>query len=238
MKKIILLSLLIFISCGDKKEEIVIEPYTSGSIEEPKEQYYFDKNTDSILKSIGIEDISSINKQDLPVYMKSIEKGVFKDKSFCEFYRDYKMYEFKNDLKKSDEVVKPLSDNITLLTLLGANGYKLCPVALQEARIASKNPIYAPKKVYEDSTLDPCIISKDFIKKDLQNPSTADFSMFDCSKEQNFDRSYVILRKVTAKNALGVEKSFIYKLKIAFLGGNAADINNWKLLTIHSEEYK
>lgn len=238
MNKIVLLLFAIFISCGDKKEEINVEPYTNAYIEEPKEVYFFDKKTDSILKSIGIQDISSINKADLPVYMKSIEKGVFKDKSFCEFYKDYKMYEFRNELKKSDEVVKPLNDNIVLLTILGSYGYKLCPQALQEARISSKNPMYAPKKVYQDSNLDPCIISKDFIKMDLHNPSTADFSSLDCSKEQNWDRSYVILRKVTAENSLGIEKIFIYKLKIAFLGGNASDINNWKLLTIQSEEYK
>ena len=83
-----------------------------------------------------------------------------------------------------------------------------------------------------------CVVSEDFIKLDLRYPSTADFSMFDCTADKNDDNSYTVLRKVGAKNAFGVSSEFIYKVKIGFVGGLDADINNWKLLSIRSEEYK
>ena len=84
----------------------------------------------------------------------------------------------------------------------------------------------------------PCIISEDFIKKDLYNPSTADFSSFDCSTEYNSDGTYTILRKVSAENSFGIKSEYIYKLKLSFLGGNWVEISNWKLLNIQSEEYR
>ena len=70
------------------------------------------------------------------------------------------------------------------------------------------------------------------------HPSTADFSMFDCSTERNSDGTYTILRKVAAKNSLGIESSFIYKLTLGFKGGNWVDMSNWTLIKMQSEEYK
>lgn len=84
----------------------------------------------------------------------------------------------------------------------------------------------------------PCVMSEDFIKSDLRYPDTVDFSMFDCSTENNSDGSYTILRKVSAKNGFGVESSYIYKVKLGFKGGNTVDINDWELISIESEEYK
>jgi len=83
-----------------------------------------------------------------------------------------------------------------------------------------------------------CLTSQDFIKQDLKNPSTADFSTFDCSSERNSDGSYIVLRKVTAKNSFGVEKEFIYKVTLGFKGGNWVDLTNWDLIKIQSEEYR
>ncbi|EMY3559206.1 hypothetical protein ACSN7Q_001047 [Flavobacterium psychrophilum] len=93
---------------------------------------------------------------------------------------------------------------------------------------------------YINSTDDanPCVMSEDFIKKDLYNPATADFSMFDCSTDRNSDGTYTIMRKVSAKNSLGVEKEYIYKLKLGFKGGNWVDISNWDLINMRSEEYR
>jgi hypothetical protein len=89
-----------------------------------------------------------------------------------------------------------------------------------------------------DDSANPCIISEDFIKQDLQNPSTADFSIFDCSNEKNSDGTYTVLRKVSAKNSYGVEKEFIYKVTLGFKGGNWVDMSNWDLIKIQSEEYR
>ena len=84
----------------------------------------------------------------------------------------------------------------------------------------------------------PCVISEDFIKKDLRYPDTAVFSAFDCSTENNSDGSYTILRKVSAQNAFGVQSSFVYKLQLRFKGGDWTETSNWDLISIRSEEYK
>ena len=83
-----------------------------------------------------------------------------------------------------------------------------------------------------------CEMSKDFIKQDLNYPKSADFSILDCSVENNSDGSYTILRKVGAQNAFGVESEFIYKVSLAYTGGIEVDIKNWKLISIRSEEVK
>jgi hypothetical protein len=89
-----------------------------------------------------------------------------------------------------------------------------------------------------DDKPNACIISEDFIKSDLTNPATAEFSNYDCSTENNPDGTYTVLRKISAKNSLGVEKEYIYKVKLGFKGGNWVDESNWNLISIQSEEYK
>lgn len=83
----------------------------------------------------------------------------------------------------------------------------------------------------------PCLMSEDFIKKELAYPDEADFSSFDCSTESNPDGSYTILRKVSAKNAFGVQSSYIYKVTLSYNGGNTVDMGNWTLINIQSQQY-
>jgi hypothetical protein len=83
-----------------------------------------------------------------------------------------------------------------------------------------------------------CVISEDFIKMDLNNPATANFSSYDCSTENNSDGSYTVLRKVSAENSFGVEKEFIYKVQLRFNGGEWTSTSNWDLISIQSEEYR
>lgn len=82
----------------------------------------------------------------------------------------------------------------------------------------------------------PCVIAMDFIKEDLKYPEEAEHSIFDCSKESNSDGTYTVLTKVKAKNALGVQSSYIYKLRLKFIGGISVDEKNWQLLKMQSEE--
>ena len=84
----------------------------------------------------------------------------------------------------------------------------------------------------------PCLMAEDFIKKDLAFPNESDMSIFDCSKETNPDGSYTILTKISAKNAFGMEKEYIYKVTLSYNGGIDTDINNWTLIKIQSEAYK
>ena len=77
-----------------------------------------------------------------------------------------------------------------------------------------------------------------FIKMDLNNPSTAEFSSFDCSSEINTDGSYTVLRKISAENSYGVEKEYVYKVTLKYKGGNWVDVSNWDLIKIQSKEYR
>ena len=83
-----------------------------------------------------------------------------------------------------------------------------------------------------------CVISEDFIKQDLNNPLTAEFSSFDCSAEENVDGTYTVLRKVSAANSFGVSKEYIYKVRLSFNGAEWTDKSNWTLIDMKSEEYK
>ena len=83
-----------------------------------------------------------------------------------------------------------------------------------------------------------CIVSEDFIKQDLQNPLTAEFSSLDCTSEINADGSYTVLRKVIAQNSAGVKKEYVYKLMLKQNGGEWTEKANWTLLDMKSEEYR
>lgn len=84
----------------------------------------------------------------------------------------------------------------------------------------------------------PCLMSEDFIKQDLTFPDEAEFSSLDCTSEMNVDGSYTILRKISGKNAFGVQSSYIYKVTLSYNGGITTDINNWTLINIRSEKYQ
>ena len=83
-----------------------------------------------------------------------------------------------------------------------------------------------------------CLMSEDFIKMDLNYPAEAEFPFLDCNAEDNGNGKYTVLRKISAKNAFGVESELIYKVELQFNGGVTVDENNWELLSIRSEEVK
>ena len=237
MKKIVLLLFVIFVSCGDKKEEVNVEPYTNDYVEQPKDVYYYDKKTDSILNKIGLEQIRDISQEDIDLLLKVNAEGFFDKKNFCDLYKESKIYDYQAKYKECDALLSELKKKPKLWDFFAVNGHRLCPLALMEAKE------YSPynnrsNEYYEESTINPCVIAIDFIKQDLYNPSTLDYSLYDCTKEQKSDGSYVILRKISAKNSLGAEKEYIYKVTIGYKGGGDNDVNNWKLISIQSEEYK
>lgn len=91
--------------------------------------------------------------------------------------------------------------------------------------------------VYQESD-NACSASEDFIKQDLRNPDTAEFSSLDCSVDNNDDGSYTVLRKISAKNSFGVQSSYVYKVTLGFKGGNWVEKSNWDLINIQSQEFK
>jgi hypothetical protein len=233
MKKIILLFItLSIVSCKNQEsqdltsEETIAVDTTEIIVDEkpltPQQQF---------LKENGFKENADFTESQFKEFKSTIQSGLFKKESFCEVYqKGLKLQgtELKQYMKKYHKI--PYFED-----LLFMYGPKVC-----DARPIQKDESYSNSSSYtnSDDSANPCIISEDFIKKDLQNPSTADFSMFDCSNDKNSDGTYTVLRKVSAKNSYGVEKEFIYKVTLGFKGGNWVDMDNWDLIKIQSEEYK
>ena len=83
-----------------------------------------------------------------------------------------------------------------------------------------------------------CVMSESFIKQELNFPKEASFPMLDCNTTDNGGGNYTVLRKISAKNAFGMETEYIYKLELYYKGGVEVDQNNWELKSIRSEEVK
>lgn len=190
-------------------------------------------------KSLGLSEYSLLSPADIAILKEAKDSNVFKNKSFCDYYKEYKSYELKGNLKEADKVILDLKKVIGLDILLMAKGNDFCPVELSEIKESTNNEVRKGLNIssYLESK-HSCSMSEDFIKMDLLNPKTADFSLFDCNTERNSDGSYTILRKVSAQNSFGVEKEFIYKVTIGYTGGDELEKSNWKLINIRSEEYR
>lgn len=89
-----------------------------------------------------------------------------------------------------------------------------------------------------DSSPNACAMSEDFIKRDLNYPNSADFNFLDCNSTNDGNGEYTVLRKITAKNAFGVSKDYIYKVVLKYKGGVAVDNNNWEVVSMRKEEYR
>lgn len=89
-----------------------------------------------------------------------------------------------------------------------------------------------------NSSPNPCLMSEDFIKSNLNYPADADFNFLDCHSTDNGNNEFTVLRKITAKNAFGVSKDYIYKVRLKFNGGVTVDENNWELIDMRSETYR
>jgi len=74
------------------------------------------------------------------------------------------------------------------------------------------------------------IISKDFVKRKLKSPSTADFPFADYKYENLGNDEHQILCYVDAQNEFGATKRMYYKLTLKYKGGDWEDINNWELI--------
>lgn len=185
---------------------------------------------EQFLKDNGFKIDAEFSDNQFKEFKKAINTGLFKKESFCEVFRKALKLE-GNDLKKYLKKFKKIEYFETLLFFYGP---KVCDAKAEETYAENTYSTY----INTDDNVSPCEMSKDFIKKDLHYPNSADFSMIDCSVENNSDGSYTILRKVSAQNAFGVESSFVYKLTIGYKGGEWTDLNNWELLNMRSEEMK
>lgn len=236
MKKMFLALLLVssftFNSCKQEIKTESSETITDNNkINKPEELSSEQLEMKSFYESKGFT-FDKEKSIDQYLYEKRIlESKVFIDNNFCELYHLY-LNKSGSDLKsflKKYEIKGESIDNF-----FAFNGASLCKDYVKKA-VAKKNNKFEID--YSLPIVNPCAVSINFIKNELQNPNTIDYSSFDCSKE-NDGNLYTVLRKISAKNLMGVEKQYIFKLKIAYLGGNENEFSNWKLITVQSEEYK
>jgi hypothetical protein len=160
-----------------------------------------------------------------------LENPKLKHYDFCQLCYDLNQMSNKDYNSKMNELKKVDKDFETFyLYLVGLCNQKIQAI-VREKKLA-KSTTYV-----NTSDVNPCMIAIDFIKKDLYNPSTLDYSLFDCEPEWSGNQ-VVMLRKISAKNQLGVEREYIYKLRLEYLGGHENDLSSWKLIGIQSEEYR
>src|SRR5690554_4189950 len=125
MKKILLLSLTIFIfSCGEKK----LEEKTNTIVEPVKEDIVL-MSTQRFLKENGMNENAKINDNELLILEKAVELGLFNDKSFCQFYEEFKTLDYAKKYKESEKMIASLNKVEKLDFLMTVKGYDLCPEA-------------------------------------------------------------------------------------------------------------
>jgi len=237
MKKIILIfSILAFISCKKGNDEtlssseIVALDTIAKSVEPivpPVEKELTQQ--EKYLSDNGFKIDAGFNDTQFKEFQAVIESGLFKKESFCDVYKKALNLQ-DNNLKEYLRKFRKIEYFETILFMYGP---RVCDMSSPKKQNTSSTSY-----INSDESANPCIIAKDFIKQDLRNPSTADFSIFDCSTDKNADGTYTILRKVSAQNSFGIESTYIYKLKLGFKGGNWVDMSNWVLIKMQSEEYK
>lgn len=98
--------------------------------------------------------------------------------------------------------------------------------------------IYKSGFFSDSDSKNPCLISEHFIKQDLNYPDNSEIPFLECNITETNGNEYTILRKVEASNAFGVKKTYIYKVKMAYVDGEESDAENWVLLEMRNEEYK
>lgn len=79
-------------------------------------------------------------------------------------------------------------------------------------------------------------IAKQEVKKQLNNPTTADFSLTSVSREKFGDNTYRIKGTLTAENGFGVEQELRYTVTLSYFEGNPLDASSWNITTCDIKE--
>src|SRR5690606_12784638 len=120
---------LMILSCSKKDSSNENHEYIYPTVEViPEEnidnQFFINNN----LKPI------SLSESDLTILKKAYEVGIFKEKSLCQFYKEYKTLELQSRFKESDEVISSFKKVEGLEFIFAVNGHALCPEQLSEVK--------------------------------------------------------------------------------------------------------
>ena len=79
------------------------------------------------------------------------------------------------------------------------------------------------------------IISIDFVKDKLKDPSAANFPTFDRVVEEIGENTFKVISYVDAKNSFGAQSKTYYRVVLKYNGGEWAKQSNWELVSIEFE---
>jgi hypothetical protein len=97
-----------------------------------------------------------------------------------------------------------------------------------------KQPQQTEQKSFDkkDNCTMAFIISQEYVKRKLDAPRTADFPTYDYKCRKESGETYFVQSTVKFKNLYNVALEKTYQVKLQFTGGDDADNNNWKLISI------
>jgi len=77
---------------------------------------------------------------------------------------------------------------------------------------------------------------KDFVKRRLKAPASADFPFLDYTSVNTGNETYAVRSYVDAQNAFGAKIRSNWTCQIQFRGGEEADVHNWTLVDVQLAE--
>lgn len=97
-------------------------------------------------------------------------------------------------------------------------------------------PDFSTKDGREDFARKAWVMTPEFVKQNLQSPSTAKFPFSDYTfSDPKSDNSIIIKSYVDAQNSFGGTLRETFFINLKFNGGDWSDINNWSLINIRFE---
>jgi len=95
------------------------------------------------------------------------------------------------------------------------------------------NPAPTPTQPKETKTSTMAFIQcKEFVKRQLHSPATANFPLLDYASRKDDINTYSIKSYVDAQNGFGATVRTNYTCKVQFLGGSDSAIKNWTLIDL------
>lgn len=94
--------------------------------------------------------------------------------------------------------------------------------------------VFAQSNVYRDKS--KCYITaQDFIKQKLKYPKEAKFDRNVVHETDGYG-SAILLGKVTAKNAFGIQSEYVYKIWLDHNGKDWTELRNWTMKKLIMED--
>jgi len=115
-----------------------------------------------------------------------------------------------------------------ILTLINFIGYGILESTSTTSSTSSNQASYSAPREKDHSNM-AYIQSKHYVKTILKAPSTAKFPFLDFVSNDLGNGKYQVTSHVDSQNSFGAMIRSNWTVTIQFIGGDDADLNNWKL---------